>query len=283
MQGLDASTLLDVQGAPFDQGVAQGVAGRAAIRLTLEGMRRRLGWVGLREACGEVSRSSGLTQRRHLLHQHERLLGIAAGAGVAAEELGVLDEMIRVSGTGSVCGGELEIRLDLPPDLNGLLCVRRSAADAVGLPSIELSSALWPGCLAGINACGIGVVVIDDRNSGEVSLRALAQDLMLRAEGLASGLSHLRLRAAYSGGTGRLLVADAAGRAHEISLHAGAFVDHPLCPRSVPVSRSTVGIDLQQRTLTWYVSPRRSLTFCLEGSGKAQGPDPSSSPQAAAS
>ena len=187
----------------------------------------------------------------HTLQQHERLQGIAAASGVAISQLALAGSLARVRGTASVCGAVLEARLDIPAALAPLLLLRRSLPDQVSLRSVELSAALFPGCLAGLNERGIGVVVIDDRDARELSLRSLAQDLLMRATELDSALELLECRGRYAGGTGALRIADGLGHALHVELRAGDLSSRPLPPRTHAIAESTLQLDLRALALVY--------------------------------
>lgn len=205
---------LAVRGPAFDRGVRQGHAHAGSIATWVERQGGAFGgglggWLGRSEAGRAAVRGPGRALQRHLTQAHESLAGLARGAGVALRPLLVAELGLRVGGVAVAGAGELTLALDLPADLWPLILLRRSEPDAVGIPSVELSAAPWVGCLAGVNAHGIAVAVLEDRCPGAVPLRMLAQDLLLRASDLDAGARHLELRGRYAGGTGALLLASA--------------------------------------------------------------------------
>ena len=249
--GVDGPLL--AAGAPFDQGLAQGLRFRAQIERVVLERRARAGGLGWIDARRAASRGAARKMLCHVLQQHERLQGIADGARVGLAALEAFEMTSRVCGVGSLgIDGTLEARLDVHPDLGPELFLRESRPDAVGFASVELAHALWTGCLAGINARGVAVVVVDDAGTSEISLRTLAQDLLLRADGRETGLAHLALRARYAGGTGVLLVGDETG-ASQVRIRAGqAEVDRlPARMAGSAVLQSTVELRFAERELSW--------------------------------
>jgi hypothetical protein len=243
--------ILEAHGAPFDQGAAQGRLHADALRAHAAQLRERTGrWLG-RELCAAARRGPARAMLRHTLQQHERLQGIAAASGIPVSELALWDSLARVRGAGSICGPMLEARLDVPPDLASLLVLRRSHPDSVSLKSVELAALPFPGCLGGFNERGIGVVVIDDRDVRQPPLRALAQDLLMRATKLDSALGLLARRARYAGGSGALLIADAFGTARHVELRAGVLESRVLAARSHSILESTLQLDLRALSLLY--------------------------------
>jgi hypothetical protein len=241
--------VLVTTGAPRDQGIAQGAACGDSIRAWLAAERRRRGLLAWRELRAQAVRGPLAALRYHLVHLHERLEGLALASRTRAGDVALLWTTLRLAGLGSLCAGELEARIALPDELRALARLRRSAPDAAGFTSVELALAPFPGCLAGVNQCGVAVAVLDERGALEVPLAALAQDLLLRASGLDAGLAHLRLRARYAGGTGTLLLASADGRALQVSLTRGQCSVVESAQHSTPCPASTVRIDLARLTL----------------------------------
>lgn len=243
--------VLEAVGAPFDQGAAQGRAFAAELRAHAEDLAARSGrWLGL-ELRSATRSGPALAMLHHTLQQHERLQGIAAASGVPISQIALAGSLARVRGEASISGALLEARLDVPAALAPLLLLRRSLPDQVSLRSVELSAAPFPGCLAGLNERGIGVVVIDDRDVRQISLRALAQDLLMRATELDSGLTLLARRARYAGGSGALRIADATGRAFHVELRGGALRSQPLPPRTHAIAESTVQLDLRALSILY--------------------------------
>jgi hypothetical protein len=243
--------VLETVGAPFDQGATQGRAFAAELRAHAEQIQARAGrWLGL-ELRAAARSGPARAMLHHTLQQHERLQGIAAASGVPISQLALAGALLRVRGTASLCGALLEARLDVPAALAPLLLLRRSLPDSVSLRSVELGAAPFPGCLAGVNERGIGVVVIDDRDVRQIPLRALAQDLLMRATELDGALALLALRARYAGGSGALRIADSSGRGFHVELRAGALRSQPLAPRTHAIAESTLQLDLRALSLAY--------------------------------
>ena len=239
--------IVEAAGAPFDQGVAQGVALEREIRELRRELRARFGpfaWYG---ACRRARRRAAVPMQRFLPQMHERLRGIADGARIDVRALELHDTVERVAGVGSLDGKLLEGRFD-PARSTGLF-VRRSRPDAVGFASVELTAPGFTGCLAGVNEQGVAALVLDEIGSHGPSLRCYAQDLIMRAPDAEAGARHFRLRARYGGGDGALLLADAAGRAYRLELRGGVLEEHPLSPVAAPAGESTVTIDSVERVL----------------------------------
>ena len=241
------SPIVEAAGAPFDQGIAQGVSlGREikALRRQLRGRFGPLAWYG---ACRRAHLGAAKPMQRFLPQLHERLRGIALGARIAVRALELHDSVERFAAVGSLDGKLLKGRFD--PALAAQLFVRRSRPDAVGFASVEITAPGSAGCLAGINEQGVAVLVVDELSSHGPSMRCYAQDLILRAPNTEAGVRHFRLRARYAGGDGALLVADAAGRAYRLELRGGELRERLLPPAPAPAGGSTVTIDTAERAL----------------------------------
>jgi len=240
---------LEVTGAAFDRGVLQAARWPSGVATYVEQRSAPLGWWGRREV--ERSSRSGVGRRieRHLIQEHERLCGLALGVGVSKGLLEWIDTQERVQGRVTVVGTELELRADLPAELEPLLVLRRTRPDAVGFSSIELTALPWSGCLAGVNQHGIAVAVESDRRLDQPSLRLLAQDLLFRSSDLDAALGHLRLRASYVGGSGVMCLIDASGTGYRVELDPEQFVARPLLPRPHRVLESSVRIDANERRI----------------------------------
>ncbi len=245
------SAPIEARGAPFDQGLAQGLALRESIQRTRRALRSRYGFLAWRGARQRAHARCGQPMQRFLPQMHERLRGIADGARVGARVLELCEGMQHVQGVGSAKGPLLEGRLEIPPELEPSLALRRSAPDAVGFRSIELTSGPWTGCLAGVNEEGLAVLVIEDRGARGPSLRSYAQDLLLRAEKAEVAATHLRLRARYAGGDGALLVVDPNGDALRLELGDGSLSVSDAPHAGAPVAQSTVCLDAAARRLSW--------------------------------
>jgi hypothetical protein len=244
------SAPVEAAGAPFDQGAAQGVAQASQIRAALRELRARYGplsWYGARR---NARRCSGRPLQRFLPQLHERLRGLAAGAGVGRSALELIESLERAAGVGSAKGAVLEARLDLPEHLREQLALRVSRPDAVGFVSVELVLASGAGCLAGVNERGLAVAVLEERGVSGPSLRSYAQDLLLRAESLEVATAHLRMRASLAGGSGALIALDRGGSGLRLALDAGALSSEPLVHGGAPV-HSTLRLDCEACSIAW--------------------------------
>jgi hypothetical protein len=251
-------TLLEARGAPRDQGIAQGVVWRNPIRLWLRREARSRGAAAWRDLRRTAVRGPLLALGHYLAQIGERMEGIALGAQLPLQDLATLWATTRCAGLGEARGGELRARIALSEELAALATLRRSQPDAAGFASLELALAPFPGCLAGVNERGVGIAVLGDRGPLEIPLPALAQDFLLRASSLAAGLAHLRLRARYAGGSGRLLIADARGRAVQVSVALGECAERDV-GYSGGRGASTARIDLARRELQADVGGGRRL------------------------
>ncbi len=243
--------MFEASGAPFDQGVAQGSELVREVRDAAASLRSRYGGLAWREALWRARRRPGRTLQRFLPQQHERLRGIALGAEVSPRVLELFEELPQVRGVGRAKGTELEGHLDLAASVEAGLALRHSRPDAVGFPSVELVCAASAGCLAGVNDQGVAAIVIEERGFGAPPLRAYAQDLLLRAQNLAAGVDHLRLRARYGGGSGALLALDTSGAALRLELDRGALHALELPGTGSLAAEATVRIDVATRALVW--------------------------------
>lgn len=240
---------VEANGAPFDQGLAQGLCHRDDIVRATRSLRRRYGplaWYGARR---RAHAAAGRSLQRFLPQMHERLRGIAAGARVSPEALELYADMSRVQGVASVAGSRLEARLDLSPELVALLGLRRSAPDAVGFATVELTAAPLAGCLACVNEEGVAVAVVEERGGGP-SMRCYAQDLGLRVQSAETAITHLRLRAQYAGGSGVLVLVEAAGRALRLVLDQGALTVEG-GSAAAPGAGASLVLDAAAGTLSW--------------------------------
>jgi hypothetical protein len=152
---------------------------------------------------------------RFLPQHHERLLGIAEAAGVAPAALELLERSQRFGLRVAAHAEGLDACLGIAA-LKDRLLLRRSFPDVGGFASVEITSAPWSGCLAGVNQEGIAVVCERDEGIGPPTARLMAQELLLRVRSLDSALDHARRRGRYVGGTWSLLVADPSGESARI-------------------------------------------------------------------
>jgi hypothetical protein len=245
---------IEVRGAPADQGRAQGESLRAGARAALARLRSShtaLSWWAARR---RAQRGPGRALARFLPWQAERLEGLAHGARLSGAALQLGERAWRVRGAGWASGAVLGASLDVPPELEDLLVLRASIPDAGGFASLELGCAHWASCLGGINSEGIAVICADDRARGEPSLRFLAQELLFRARDLDAGIEHLRRRARYTGGSGTLVAASAAGGARWLHFEEGALRAVP-APEGERPPQCTLALDCAARRLTWTRAP----------------------------
>lgn len=211
------------EGAPVEQGRAQG--GRFALAIAGELARQRsaLPWFARRSLLARVRETSARAVATQLPWQRERIEGIALEARVGLAGLELAEALDRIQGAAFFAGTRLAASFDLPRELAGLLVLRTSRPDAGGFASVELALAHLAGCLCGVNAEGIAVVCARDLSPDQPSLRFHAQEILFRARDLEAGIDHLRRRASYAGGTGTLVVADARGEARVLEFARGAL------------------------------------------------------------
>lgn len=226
--------MIEATGAPRDQGWVQGRA-----------LRREL-QAAARAVSGRLQREVALSVRRSLPQQHERLAGIAAGAGLSLESLERLSFATRVRGSAQVDGPALVVAFTPEPSV-GPACVRRSVPDVGGFPTVEITAAPWAGCLAGVNSEGIAVACLNDGGLDVPPLRLLCQDILLRTRTHASAVEHLRRRAPYLRADGVVVLVAATGEAVSLRLDRGV-----LSTAELPVvagTTSSVSLDAASRTL----------------------------------
>jgi len=245
------------EGAPVEQGRAQGGAFARAIASELARQRKTLPWLARRALVRRVRATSARAIATQLPWQRERLEGIALAARVPLAGLELAEAFDRIAGAAFVDGPILQAAFDVPHALAGLLVLRASRPDAGGFPSVELALAHLSGCLCGVNAEGIAVLCIRDLGRDEPSLRFHAQELLFRARDLAAGIDHLRRRGSYAGGTGTLVVADAHGETRILDFERGALNVRgaSLLPRRA--AEPMVEIDTAARRLVWCGAERR--------------------------
>ncbi len=249
--------MIQAEGAPVEQGRAQGRSMRREIEHSVRQLRQHYGWASWIGAKRRAQRTSGRVLRRQLPQQRERLEGLAFGAGVSAASLLLAEELYRVQAAGSKRGTEVHASFEIPLELEPSLTLRASRPDAGGFASVELVCAPLTGCLAGVNSEGIAVVSLADRNLGGVSVRFLAQELIFRSRQLGAAVDHIRRRAAYLQGTGRLLVADSEGSAVWLDFAGGSV-------KAKPVSAEGLGLEPELRIDT----AARSLVWTRPGAGE---------------
>ncbi len=242
--------MIQAEGAPVDQGRAQGRSMRGEIASGVRLLRSRYGVLGWRGARARAMRTSGLALARQLPQQRERMEGIAAAAGVSVAALTLAERLHRVQGAGFLGGSCLGASFEVPVELEPELALRASRPDAGGFPSVELTCASFAGCLAGVNSEGIAAICLADRRLSGVSLRFLTQELIFRSRNLEAAVEHLRRRVAYVGGAGLLLVADAAGAACWLDVTNGVVSVRPASGAGL-AREPMVRLDTSERSLVW--------------------------------
>jgi hypothetical protein len=242
--------VIQAEGAPIDQGRAQGRDMRREIEAGIGRLRRRYGPLAWLNARRRAQRTSGRVLARQLPQQSERLEGIAAAAGVPVAALTLAETRYRVQGVGFQRGAQLQATFEVPLELEPALALRESRPDAGGFPSVELTCAPFAGCLAGVNSEGIAAICLADRGHSAVSLRFLAQELIYRVRDLGAAMEHMRRRAAYLGTSGRLLVGNSAGDALWLEFDAGDVKVGEDSPEVLAIE-PTVRIDAAACTLVW--------------------------------
>ena len=242
----------EAAGAPVEQGRAQGESAARAIHGAAARLRASLPWLARRALVRRVRATSARALETQLPWQRERIEGMAQGAGTPESLLLLGEALWRVQGAAFLQpGAPLQAVFDLPHELESLVALRRSAPDAGGFASAELVLAPSAGCLCGVNSEGLAAVCTRDLSRDELSLRFLAQELLFRARDLDAGIDHLRRRAAYTGGTGELVAADARGRALVLELRAGRLEIRPAPSGPARAQRPQVELDPGAGRLTW--------------------------------
>lgn len=251
---------ITAEGAPVEQGRAQGGILAVAIARELARQRNSLPWLARRALVRRVRETSARAIATQLPWQRERLEGIALAARVPIAGLELAEAFDRVQGAAFADGVKLQASFDLSHELAALLVLRTSRPDAGGFPSVELALAHLSGCLCGVNAEGIAVICVRDLAGDEPSLRFHTQEILFRARDLGAGIDHLRRRASYAGGTGSLLVADSNGETRLLELRHGALEVHDAALLPARAASATVEIDTASRRLTWAGDERREAS-----------------------
>ena len=260
--------MIRAAGAPVEQGAAQGGPGRAEVRGELERLRAAYAG-GFGRARRRASRSAGRRLSRHLPQHFERLEGIARGAGVPPAALCLAESHARLSGRVRREQSALGLSLDLPEGLRARLVARLSRPDAGGFASLELTCVHWASAIGGVNSRGLAVLCAEDRAGEQLPLRFLVQELLLRASGLDAGLEHLRRRARYAGGSGRLALADPEGAARLVEIEQGRVLAERALEPGPPAPRCALRLDPRGRRLFWSDRAGGLLELRLEGEEEA--------------
>jgi hypothetical protein len=244
--------IVQAGGAPVEQGRAQGSALAEVIGGEVARLRAALPWLARRALQRRVRATSARALETQLPWQRERIEGMAHAARSSESLLLFAEAQMRVAGAAFFDGALLAGVFDLPRELESLVILRRSVPDAGGFASAELTLAPLAGCLCGVNSEGIAVIATRDVSRDELSLRFHAQELLFRARDLEAGVDHVRRRAAYAGGTGTLVVADARGQARVLELAAGKLEvgDASALPRAALARR--VELDPKRSRLTLF-------------------------------
>ncbi len=248
---------LSADGAPVEQGRAQGARFARVIAAELARQRRTLPRLARRSLSARVRETSARAIATQLPWQRERIEGIALEARVALAGLELAEAVDRVQGAAFVDGALLEASFALSSELAELLVLRTSRPDAGGFPSVELALAHLAGCLCGVNAEGIAVICTRDLAGDEPSLRFHAQELLFRARDLDAGIDHLRRRASYAGGSGTLVVADARGESRLLEFARGALAVRDTAFVPARAASPMIEIDAVQRRLSLVGEERR--------------------------
>ena len=242
--------MLRTQGAPRDAGIDQGRALRHLIRRAAAANRARYSRANFRKTRRSASPELGLPLLRFLPQHHERLQGIASGAGVSLSALESL-ELVPTHSVGATAkGAGVEASFRTPDPAAWPLLLRSSDPDVGGFPSVELTAAPWASSVAGVNAHGLAALCVDGQPGG-VSNRFLVQELLLRSRDFAGALDHLRRRAPYAGARGTLLLASPDHEPARVRiLPDGLSVD--AAPDGAPsAGLPRIRIEAAARTLVW--------------------------------
>jgi hypothetical protein len=253
---------LAAEGAPVEQGRAQGGIFAGEIARELARQRRALPWLARRALVGRVRETSARAVATQLPGQRERLEGIALAARVPLAGLELAEAFDRIQGAAFVHGTQLQAVFDLSAELADMLVLRTSRPDAGGFPSVEIALAHLSGCLCGVNAEGIAALCIRDLSRDEPSLRFHAQEILFRARDLGAGIDHLRRRASYAGGTGTLVVADAHGQARVLEFERGGLKARDTSLLPARAAKAMVEIDTAARRLIWSGEERLEAVSC---------------------
>ncbi len=259
--------MIETAGPPFAQGASQGRELRPAVRARIQQVRAHHGWLGWLEACERIGVGPGRRWRRFLPQQHERLEGIARGAGCGVRALRLCDAGLALPAVASRSGARLEARFALPPEVRACLLLRTSRPEAVGFASAELALPWSVGALAGVNAAGVAVAVLAELGgSSQIPLRVLAQDVLLRAADLEGAFDHLRQRVRYAGGAGALALLDARGDGAHVRVAQGALEASPLRQEPAAPAETDVWLDADRRELAAFPgSPRAERASMASG------------------
>jgi hypothetical protein len=223
--------LIEARGAPYAQGWQQGALLAPCLRAEVARARAELGRIRWWRATRRAHRGPGRIARRFLPQHHERLAGIAEGAGVRLSALELLDTRHRVEARVGLTREGVEVALLLPRFLEEAPILRRTFPDAGGFASLEIAGAASAGCVAGTNTEGIAVICERDRGPDSPSACVLAQEVLLRTSALGAGVDHALRRGSYVGGAWSLVLVDPSGAPARVEQDAsGVRVTEALGP-----------------------------------------------------
>ena len=243
---------LAAEGAPVEQGTAQGRVFAGAIARELARQRKALPWLARRALLQRVRETSARAVASQLPWQRERLEGIALAARVPLSGLELAEALDRVQGAAFVDGTHLQASFDLrhPRRPSFSSCARADPTRAA-FRAWRSALAHLSGCLCGVNAEGIAAICVRDLGRDEPSLRFHAQEIVFRARDLTAGIDHLRRRASYAGGSGTLVVADASGEARVLDFERGVLRVSDCERLAKRAAEPMVEIDTDSRRLRW--------------------------------
>ena len=242
--------MFQTQGAPRDAGIDQGRALRHLIRRAAAANRADHGRADFRRVRSGATQQLGLPLLRFLPQHHERLQGIAAGAGLSLAALTALESVPTLAVGATAKGPVVEAWFRTPNPAAWPLLLRSSDPDVGGFPSVELTAAPWASSIAGVNAHGLAALCIDDPPGG-ISNRFLVQELLLRSCDLAGALDHLRRRAPYVGACGAMLLAAPGEDPLRVQLSLEGFSVDPVSDGAASAQLPQLRIDAEARKLAW--------------------------------
>ena len=213
----------------MDQGLHQGRAAQTAVRRAALEARKRAGWFSWSRECRRAARIQQCPTAQFLPQLAERERGIALGADLRPAALAGIARSQIIRASGVFAAGALYATLDDEAFLGSLL-FRVTDPDQVGLRSLELTAPAWAGCWAGVNEAGVAIVVLHESSGSGPRAALYAQDLLFRASDAASAVTHLRTRASYARGSGRLLLADVGGTVLRLDVISGSLTVSAVAP-----------------------------------------------------
>ncbi len=271
-----ATLLARCAGAPRDLGLDQGRACRDEIRADA----RAQGWIvatGFRDRFRALRRDDVPARiavardvTRHFPHLAERVLGLAAGAGVASAAL--FDALLReLDGSaegalhceGGAAGDALELRIASPWPLSGFV-VRHCTPDG-GYPNLSFARPAHVAGLAGVNDRGLAGVAVplaapatDERCAAPGLL--LLDQCIERLDSVEKALDWCEHRP--GGGRALLSFRDAAGNSAALEIDGEKRQRHASTP--IGGMGLVVRADPQTRTLTIGGAGVEAVCFSLD-------------------